>query len=315
MTLVLVVSMVSPAQAWDGFGHMVVASVAYRNLDSQTRKRVDKLLKRNPYYRTHWLTAIPAGTSSADRKRMIFMLAATWPDAIKSDPSYHNDGDQGGNRPTGPEASRNTGYDDFNRHKYWHFVDEPFRLDGGDVSSVQIPSPNAQTQIAVFRAVLESSDASADLKSYDLVWLLHIVGDVHQPLHCTTQVSDAHPDGDAGGNDVGFCTVGATKCTGELHAFWDDILGTGNSVASADKFAASLDAPSESPEDIADAGKWVSESFALAKADVYVAPVADGDGPFRATQDYTDAAKALAQKQVALAGARLSAVLEAGLKP
>jgi hypothetical protein len=92
---------------------------------------------------------------------MIFMFAATWPDAIKSDASYHNDGDENGNRPTGPEASRNTD---------WHFVDEPFRQDGGDVSSVQIPAPNAQTQITIFRGVLMSADASADLKSYDLVW-------------------------------------------------------------------------------------------------------------------------------------------------
>ena len=33
-----------PIMAWDGFGHMAVASVAYRNLDAATRARVDKLI-------------------------------------------------------------------------------------------------------------------------------------------------------------------------------------------------------------------------------------------------------------------------------
>ena len=84
------------------------------------------------------------------------MLAATWPDAIKQNAQYHNDGAQNGDRPTGPEARRNTGYDDFNRHKYWHFVDQPFTQDGTPLSGAPVPDPNAQTQITAFRAVLAS---------------------------------------------------------------------------------------------------------------------------------------------------------------
>src|ERR1700723_20072 len=79
-----------------------------------------------------------------------------------------------------PRTGRNTGYDDFNRHKYWHFVDTPFSQDNSDTSSVTVPTPDAETQIAVFRGVLRSGAANA-LKSYDLVWLLHLIGDVHQP--------------------------------------------------------------------------------------------------------------------------------------
>ena len=33
-----------PVTAWDGFGHMAVASVAYRSLDQPTRDRVNALL-------------------------------------------------------------------------------------------------------------------------------------------------------------------------------------------------------------------------------------------------------------------------------
>jgi len=47
-----------------------------------------------------------------------------------------------------PGRGQNTGYDDFNRHKYWHFVDMPFSQEGTNVTSLTIPTPDAQTQIA-----------------------------------------------------------------------------------------------------------------------------------------------------------------------
>jgi len=77
------------------------------------------------------------------------------------------------------------------RHKYWHFVDKPFSKDG-TTHFPELPIPNAQTQIDAFRAVL-ASNADDALKSYDLVWLLHLVGDVHQPLHASSRVSRAAP--------------------------------------------------------------------------------------------------------------------------
>jgi hypothetical protein len=107
-------------------------------------------------------------------RMMAFMIAATWPDRIKSNPDYHNDGPDGGNRPPDDgTANNNVGYTDFARHKYWHFVDLPFSLDG--TALPQVPVPNAQTRITDFRAVLASSSPDP-LKSYDLSWLLHLAG-------------------------------------------------------------------------------------------------------------------------------------------
>jgi len=91
--------------------------------------------------------------------------------------------------------------------------------------SLLFPHPNAQTQIAAFRAVLASisNDPNLDkLKSYDLSWLLHLIGDVHQPLRSTTRVSTTKPDGDDGGNGVKLTSPA------NLHTFWDDVLGGGN---------------------------------------------------------------------------------------
>ncbi|MGR6783121.1 S1/P1 nuclease, partial [Aeromonas veronii] len=68
------------------------------------------------------------------------------------------------------------------------------------------------------------SDANDDTKSYDLVWLVHIVGDVHQPLHSAGRVSASDTEGDAGGNKVKlFCERGGPD---NLHSFWDGLPGT-----------------------------------------------------------------------------------------
>ena len=66
--------------------------------------------------------------------------------------------------------------------------------------------------MAVFRQVIGSDQPDA-LKSYDLVWLMHLVGDVHQPLHCVTRFTQTEPNGDRGGNDVKLTTPPGKLCT------------------------------------------------------------------------------------------------------
>jgi S1/P1 nuclease len=223
----------SSAVAWNGQGHMMMAAVAYNKLTQQTKERVDALLLLNPD-RDNWLDLIPQGTSQAKTRMMIFMIAATWADRIKSDHDYHTDGTHNGNRPPNdPSASQNIGYDDLARHKYWHFEDNAFTDD--DTPLPTVPTPNLRTQIAAFRAVL-SSNESDELKSYDLSWLLHLMGDAHQPLHCATRVSATKPDGDDGGNAVKLTTPGPAN----LHSFWDDVLGIGSAPSTALKAISNL---------------------------------------------------------------------------
>jgi len=173
-----------------------------------------------------------------------------------------------------------------------------------------IPTPNAATQIAAFRAVLASSDTDAK-KSYDLVWLEHLVGDVHQPLHAATRVSGADPNGDRGGNLVKLC---AAPCKDELHAFWDDLLGTSSSPATAIRVARGLPEPDSTLASKKDASDWVNESFELAQNSVYTAPIGSGDGPFAITSAYRRNAKKIAQQRVAVAGVRLANLLNEELK-
>jgi S1/P1 Nuclease len=310
LLMAMVLAGVGPqAFGWNDRGHMSVACVAYMNLTPATRDRVNALLKLNPKY-SEWLATVnkQAPTASpADKDMMIFMIAATWADAIKRDPSYTKDGSDGGNRPDGsPDPGKNTGYDDLLMHKYWHFIDTPFSRDGTALPA--IPTPNAQERIALFRTVLASPSPDA-LKSYDLTWLLHIVGDVHQPLHAATRVSSADPNGDAGGNLV---KLDCAKC--ELHFFWDDLLGTHSDLPTVVKGARKLSKAKSGPADKTDEKDWIAESFQAAEQVVYSQPVGPGDGPFTLTRAYKRKAGNLAKQRVALAGARLANLLNNELK-
>lgn len=300
---------VQPALAWNDRGHMSVGYAAYKRLKPATRDRVNALLKLNPKY-GEWAAKVEQQSPSAgaeDKNLMIFMLATLWADNIKRDRAYKQDGTQGGNRPEGsPDPGRNTGYDDLLMHKYWHFIDTPFTTDGTTLLS--IPTPNAQERIALFRKVLASSSAD-ELKSYDLVWLLHIVGDIHQPLHASTRVSKLNPDGDAGGNLV---KLACNKC--ELHFFWDDLLGTQNDLQTVLKGARKLPRPKAALVAKTDEKAWVAESFQEAQQAVYAAPVGADDGPYTLSLEYKKRAGKLAKQRVALAGARLAKLLNEELK-
>jgi S1/P1 nuclease len=296
-----------PARAWDDFAHMEIAALAWGKLTPETRTRVSSLLERNPSY-PNWIV----GAKAADRPRVAFMRAATWADAIKNDSHFDDDSQDA------TTAPQNLGYGDLLRHKYWHFVDQPFSPD--NTPTVAAPAPNVVTQIAVFRAALASHDANDDVKSYDLSWLLHLVGDAHQPLHCVSRFDQADPKGDRGGNtvritgnepppiceDPRFCPFGPP---GNLHAFWDDLVGSSYGIAAASAAAAQLPDAPESKAAIADEKVWAQEGLDLAQKSIYVKPIGIGRGPFAVTKDYQQKSHVLAKKRIALAAARLANLL------
>lgn len=309
VALLVMLGTAETASAWNDRGHMTVAYLAYKKLKPTKRDRVDALLKLNPKY-SEWEATINQQIPNAtqkDKNLMIFMIAATWADQIKRDKSYTSDGSDRGNRPDGsPDPTRNTGYDDLLMHKYWHFIDTPFSADGTALPA--IPTPNAEDRIALFRKIL-GSDSFDSLKSYDLVWLLHIVGDIHQPLHCSTRVSAAEPQGDAGGNTV---KLDCAKC--ELHFFWDDLLGMSSELKTVKEAAAQLPKANSRLAKKSSEKEWVAEGFEVAKKYVYATPVGAGDGPFTLNEMYKETAKQVAREQVALAGARLANLINKELK-
>ncbi|HJT20093.1 MAG TPA: S1/P1 nuclease [Nitrospira sp.] len=300
LTCLLIIGLTSRASAWNDFGHMIVAAIAYDHLTPTARAQVDALLKLNPSY-PDWVTRI----DRQDRRKVAFIKAATWPDMIKIDYRYREDGD----RPKGPDAGRNIGYADKLIHRYWHYIDIPFSLDGTALTDPDIP--NAQTQIVAFRQTLKDAGASDDLKSYALVWLLHLVADVHQPLHATTRFTQKQPNGDRGGNDVKVCT--ATGCGGKLHRFWDDLLGTSEDYKAAIDKAKALEPAETKLAGISDEAIWIEESVLAAKQTAYATPIGPEEGPYDLTDTYKAAAREVAERRIALAGIRLANLLNDAL--
>ena len=300
---------VSPIEAWFNGGHMVVAYIAYQNLTPQTKARVDALLTKNPLY-AKWIS----GVADAQKGVVAFVNAATWPDCIKEtscSPGYTSDG---GDTPPGNSTdAQNIGYQDKLMHKYWHFVDRP---DEAGVPGQAPKSPNAQSEIERLTKAIGTAE-SDDIKSYDVVWLEHLVGDVHQPLHATSRFTKNHPAGDAGGNLLYFC---AKPCKDELHAFWDGLLGDTPTVAEVKTTGDSLLAAGKpAGADNKTPNSWVTGSFNLAKTAVYVSPISADNDPNvkispRPDPAYQKNATAVARSQVTLAGYRLAALLNNNLK-
>ena len=72
-------------------------------------------------------------------------------------------------------------------------------------------------------------------KAIHLCWVMHLVGDIHQPLHCVSLYCEQFPNGDHGGNDSLYRLGG--KRIIKLHPFWDELLGKGVTLSSAQKSA------------------------------------------------------------------------------
>ncbi len=328
------------ALAWNNRGHMLVAAVAWGKMSPATRTKVNALLKQYPLY-PQWVAGVPA----ASRPVTAFLKAATWPDIIKGrmcklntdpQPTPPNSGDNvwhgaadkicyiddGSTPPTGPTASRNVGFSDMLLHKYWHYEDLPFATDGG--ATEPAPGVNAGTQIAAMRDQLRTGSAAQ--RAYAVPWLIHMAGDIHQPLHATSRFVGGKAD--HGGNSVQVCTTQTTCTLGSaqsLHSFWDGALGADQDLkvirTEADKLCNATavkqklcDPKTAGAEDVTDPEAWIAGSFDLAKAFAYAAPVgATTSTAFRLDATYRTNAARVARTQVALAGTRLAKLMDASL--
>jgi hypothetical protein len=304
------------AEAWNNTGHQAVALIACFELDDGSKKAMFDLLKNHPHTNIaikggmNFFTAErPAGVNEVD---WAILRAATWPDFVRPPKFSHLTPEQ-------IKEHEIYKYHDGDRH----FINKPFVVKG---FKGQVPPDKVTTTI------LEGlKNAERDLKDTNLpkakravalCWLLHLVGDLHQPLHCTILVSKDFPDGDRGGNSF---LIGSTN----LHSYWDELLG-GDKVSFAHLENLTLTihrAPQwqkDKLKELKTSGyeAWADESFALAVTVAYRNGELSGahknhghdDGaleipPF--PSDYRDEAQPIAQRRIAVAGYRLAEKLGA----
>ena len=195
----------------------------------------------------------------------------------------------------------------------WHYIDQPFSLDGTSTNGVGAAAFDVVRAINLCVTTLQDTNAAPTNRATCLRYLIHFVGDVQQPLHCSTAVSAAHPTGDAGGNS--FTITGTWN---NLHSLWDAgggfltdsisrPLNTSGQATLSNK-AATVEAAypfAGNPGFIPDPQTWAAEGLNLAETVSYVGITA-GTAP---SASYLNTASNTAAQRMAAGGKRLADLL------
>jgi hypothetical protein len=278
---------------WGSAGHMVIAAEAFQQLAPESKAQAFEVLKAHPDF-AKWAKAYHPNPT-IDLAAYVFMRAATWPDEI---------------RKTGDK------YD----HPEWHFIDYPLRPPSFLLVADPRPTNNVLYGIAECEKTLSDTNANPELRAAYLSYLVHLIGDLHQPLHCESFFNDDYPDGDRGGND--FYVMPANQPL-RLHGIWDGLLGSAMNPQTQWKYAIQLDNkfPRSSLSELTDDTTPLNWSLASRKLAIDKGYL---NGQLKGSKDensapplpagYLTAAKACAERQGALAGYRLADEIQTYLK-
>jgi hypothetical protein len=271
----------SDALAWGDLGHEVTALIAYRHLTVQARAALDALL----------------ASDDDPLTKPDFASRATWADKYRT-------------------AHRETAA--------WHFID--IEIDQPDMTTAcfgfpplaagQLASRGPEqdcivNKIEEFFAELQNPSTPPAERLLALKFLIHFIGDLHQPLHTADHA-------DRGGNCVALSPSpdGVDK---NLHAYWD-VGAVAALGSSAPEIAAHLEADI-TKEDLSswtrgDARTWALESFALGQKDAYALaerPTCQSPGSTALSAAYQSQAQKDAALQIEKAGVRMAGLINNAL--
>ena len=239
-----VISLPASGRAWGCEGHQVVALLAEKHLTPHALAMAKQILAEVP---------IDPSLSRFCKEGGIDAMAdaSTWPDDVRS------------LRPETPP---------------WHYVDIPLGTTRRDVEKFCDPKESCVTRAITDQlAILRSADSDSRKRADALRFLIHFVGDLHQPIHATT-------NNDQGGNCVPVAFFGALpqlrnpqteSYAPNLHGVWDtNILAKATEGKTVDQVASDLDQSFRSKiagwqKGTANVDAWAWESYQLAVKNVY----------------------------------------------
>lgn len=274
--LVLALACVPCARAWGPQGHRTVGAIADRLLTPAARAAVAELLAGDLDKFGN-----PSGRTTLES-------VAVWADEIR-----------------GTAADR----------PRWHYDDVPVCGSAPPRERYCRDGECNSAQLERLTALLRDPRAAPRERNEALKWIVHLVGDLHQPLH-------AAENGDLGGNRAAVTLVGVrTRGRENLHRAWDGelvrlALHTGDRQRPPRDIDALAD---EARALVPEAGQgtpesWASESNHLARNVAYQYPgFACGSVPAGVVQldrDYQAEAEAIVRERLLLAGGRLANLLD-----
>lgn len=289
------------AQAWGCKGHQTVALIAEKHLTPETRQWVEKLLSENPID-----PKLNRYCGGAVRDAMAD--SATWADDVR------------GEHKNGP----------------WHYIDIPRGSKRGPIEPFCGAAGCVTKALSEQLAILKDSKADGTKRADALRYVIHFVGDLHQPLHTITNA-------DEGGNCVPLKYFRRNahehnhSFSPNLHSIWDTAIPERDAEgADSSEYADTLDALFAADiEGWQKAGihveDWVWEGYDIAESVVYgdltpkiaiepnvaVHSCSDdnniGERLLRhnivAGEAYQEKAAAVAEKRIAAGGVRLAMIL------
>jgi hypothetical protein len=291
--------------AWGCKGHQTVALIAEKQLTPQARQSVEKLLSENP-------VDPQVKRYCGNVTRDLMADASTWADDVR------------GERKNGP----------------WHYIDIPRGASRGPLAQFCGSNGCVTQAIAEQVAILKNKNADPRARAEALRYVIHFVGDLHMPLHATT-------NNDEGGNCVPvryfrrWPQEHHDSFTPNLHGLWDTaILERDMEGAEPSEYVEFLSAifAAEIPKWQAEGihvDDWAWESHDFAETIVYGAlvPKVPVETPVEvhscadanhigermlhlnifAGENYQQAAAPIVEQRLAQAGTRLALILNEAL--
>lgn len=272
---------ITPIQAWWDAGHKTVAEIAYGDLTPEAKKAVDQIVEQ--FHKSH-----PSYETFAD--------LSTWPDHLQEEEKKF-------------------------LYSAPHFITLAY-----DPEEVLTPKEKAALEndskesgslvyLEKAKAVLANKDASVFSKCWALSYLSHVVADLHQPMHCCTRYSKELPQGDRGGNLHPIIPIKNSKAS-NLHLLWDSGVGflpvlSGDKGLDAKKLQIFAERVKEDlPKEKLPASRsmnpneWTLESHKIAVDHAHTLKIGRAPTPM-----YIEKSKKIVEERIALAGYRLSSVL------
>ena len=289
----------APARAWNQPGHMMTASIAYDQLTPEQRAAVVKILEANPDF-ARWKETAPKDAPDFDFGRYVLMMAARWPDDIRKGREDPPD------KPVSPYE-----------HSVWHYVDFPLRPPDFPMEEPPTGTEDLFSAYAFCEKKVTAPDTSPVDRAAYLCWLLHLTGDIQQPLHAVALFNATYPKGDKGGNDYYVNLAGNSI---KLHTYWDGLGAVMMDFPELVTHATNLEkkfprASLPQLEADKDVRSWALESRQLSIDAVYRRGTLPGTSNKDQTilpplpGDYATKGRAIAEQRIVMAGYRIADLL------
>jgi len=194
---------------------------------------------------------------------------------------------------------------------HWHYIDFAFSDDGTELKNIA-DTDNIIWAFPLIEKPLANVKANPYERARFLAFLIHFMGDIHQPLHTTSRISAKYPNGDLGGNLFYLKYPANDPKTISLHTLWDQgiDLFTGDTT-DVNVHALAQNITSQFPESYfgtkindVDPNHWGQEGFSISTVLVYATPEKTVPNEY-----YLIDAHNMCEERIALAGYRLAKVL------